>query len=99
MIASRRIKIYWSLDLDIDWNCALSEIQLRELCVFNHKEFHLLAGTQNWERHALILYVYNPEFSKVKSGEECPSYSYTEARKKFPYLFAETNPILYRKFI
>lgn len=47
---------------------------------------------------ATILYLHHQALPAVPEGCECLKYWYRDARRKFPYLFADTNPILYRKF-
>lgn len=34
----------------------------------------------------------------ISDAELIPTYSIEEAEKRFPFLFADTNPLLYRKF-
>jgi hypothetical protein len=40
----------------------------------------------------------HPEFREIPDYELIPEYYIDEARKKFPYLFVDTNPLLWRKF-
>ena len=38
------------------------------------------------------------EFPKSYEGEEYPKYFYDLFRFKYPFIFTDTNPLLYRKF-
>lgn len=40
----------------------------------------------------------HPEFREVPDFEMIPEYYIDEARRKFPYLFVETNPLLWRNY-
>ena len=64
--------------------------RMLEVCVF---------GIQyRYDINCIDLYLHHPEFPEVREGEECMRFSYRETRRKFPYLFVNTNPLLYRRF-
>ena len=88
----------WLVQEEISFSMEVSKIKMDEIFTFNTKEAHLLGAIYSWEFNAIKLFIYNPEFPVVPQGEACPIYYYNDAKKIFPYLFAETNPILYRKF-
>jgi len=45
-----------------------------------------------------VFYISHPTFPVIPVWENCRVYSYKDARRKFPYLFTDTNPLLWRQF-
>jgi len=88
----------WLPQKNISFKMPLSEIKLDDFCFLNQKEAHLLMVQYNWLAMCIEIYIYNPELPEVQSGFICPVYYLQDARLKFPYLFSDTNPILYRRF-
>ncbi len=80
----------------IDFSTKIKEIQVKNIIRFN--SCILVGADYSFEYDEFILYIDHPEFESVSEGHQNPVYSYAIARKKFPYLFVSTNPILYRKF-
>jgi hypothetical protein len=65
---------------------------------FNPNEAHISGATNYFERDAIALRLFHDEFDKVGEGEPIPPLYYSTARKRYPFLFVNTNPILYRRF-
>lgn len=84
-----------SIDLDYIINETTS---ISDITKFNQKHAHVVGIRHSIERWAIEVYLTHSEFPKVPSGCMCESYFLPEAKKIFPYLFVDTNPILYRKF-
>ena len=56
------------------------------------------AAFYDWNYGGFVLYVQHQEFDVVGECEQCPFFVYSEARRRYPFLFTNTNPLLYRKF-
>lgn len=67
-------------------------IRFRE-CAMVSAEYDLMYG-------AINIYIHHSELPEVPQCCMCERYYYPEARRKFPFLFADndTNALLYRKF-
>ena len=46
----------------------------------------------------LRIFLIHHEFDEVPEGCCCEEFSIEQAKKRFPYLFYNTNPLLYRRF-
>ena len=87
-ILSRRIKIVLTREY-LDDNKPVR---------FNYENFNLLAVEQDWDYDGISLFLIHKEFPKKEEGCRCPEYFMDEAKYRFPYLFEDTNPILFRKY-
>lgn len=65
---------------------------------FNPTHAHIMAALYNWMTFSVELFLVHPEFPEHVPGSECMRFFLDDARRTFPYLFADTNPIRYRKF-
>lgn len=65
---------------------------------FNMKEAHLKGIRKYWQTDSIQLKFMHSELPITYETEEYRQYSYEVARRKYPYLFVDTNPLLYRKF-
>ena len=65
---------------------------------FNPKQAFLLGKDCDWSLDAETIYLVHPEFPRTPEGSMCLAYPIDKAQIKFPYLFKDTNPILYRQF-
>ena len=75
-----------------------------DIISFNRKEINLYGAFWEWFNEAghtsydFLMKLTHPEFPEVPEGEQIPIYRLPEAKKRFPFLFVDTNPILYRKY-
>jgi len=92
----KQICIILPIDYIIDSETKIDNIKVNKFFKFNNCS--LLAATFSLDHFAILIYIFHSEFISVKEGQLVPYYSYEEARKKFPYLFVNTNPLLYRKY-
>jgi len=76
----------------------ISEAIIGDIIRFNTNEITLNATMREWETDEFLIKLTHPEFPKVPAGELLPRYYLPEAKKRFPFLFVDTNPILYRKY-
>ena len=82
----------------IDINIPFSEITINNFVRFNHREVNLIGVEQPLEYNEIRFYLTHPEFIIVPPFLHCPIYTVEEARKRYPFLFVDTNPLLYRRF-
>ena len=87
MITRRRINILIPMDAFRNGGCR-----------FNEQNANILAVNLSWENMAIEIYMVHKEFPIVKEACKCPAYGLYEAKSRFPYLFGDTNPLLYRKY-
>jgi len=66
--------------------------------MFNYKHLHCMGVRYNFERDSIELKLFHEEFPATLEGGVSPYYNLDYARRLFPYLFVDTNPLLYRKF-
>ena len=64
----------------------------------NHRQAHVAFIAYRPETDCLQVYLVHSEFPVVPEGCCCMVFSSERAHIRFPYLFADTNPLLYRKF-
>lgn len=65
---------------------------------FNVKHAHVY-GTKYWfERDSFVVGFVHNEFPSTIEGAMVYIYTLREARRWFPFLFVDTNPLLWRKF-
>ena len=73
-----------------------SDLRIGDIIRFKHC---IIVGAEPSLMHnATIVYLEHNEFDDVPERCITPLCWYEDARKKYPYLFAETNPLLYRRF-
>lgn len=94
----RKIAILFTYEQQINLSTPLSEVTLQRIFKFNKKEVYLEAVIYSWDYNAIKLYLIHPEFDPVDEGCASPCFSLDDARRRYPFLFTDTNPILYRKF-
>lgn len=64
----------------------------------NPKHAHVIgAEAVDWGNAIHIGFVHS-EFPEVPDYDLVPVYDAEGARRRFPFLFVETNPLLYRRF-
>jgi len=80
----------------LDRNTKISDLRIRDFIYFKHCV--IIGAEPSLMHNAVIIYLEHNEFEDVPDYCITPMYWYEEARKKYPYLFAETNPLLYRRF-
>jgi len=52
----------------------------------------------DWDTNTWRLYLSHPYFPEYEAGNNHVRISYELARVRYPFLFADTNPLLYKKF-
>lgn len=82
----------------IDLTTKIEDITVQDLTKFNSKHAHIAGATYDWGYDSYLIYLVHNEFPGVPEGACIPRYSLLEARRKYPYLFYDTNPLLYRQF-
>lgn len=65
---------------------------------FNSEHAYLVGVENDLRRNSIILYIEHPEFPAVPLDCSCEEYNYQQAEARFPFLFHDTNPLLYRRF-
>lgn len=92
------IRIPWSRY--ISWTtpvlalCSLPD----SLYQFNPKHAYLMGAENDLRRNAIILYLGHPEFPETDIGCSCLEFRCEEVEARFPWLFHDTDPLLYRKY-
>ena len=79
-------------------NLKLSEISILDIVRFNQKEINLEAVKNSMEYSSILLLLTHPEFEEVNEVIKYPYFYVRDAKRRYPFLFSFTNPILYRKF-
>ena len=92
----RMIGIVIPYEFIVDENTKFKDIKISNMIRFNN--CNVMGAYNVLELRGFIIYITHPEFKPTKEGCIIIKYLYEEARKKFPYLFVDTNPLLYRKF-
>lgn len=88
------ISLEWLCDMDFK----LKDATINDIYKFNPKQAHLYAFQLDHWYGNYVAFLHHNEFSPTHDGDCVKRYTLHEARKKFPYLFIDTNPILYRNF-
>ena len=94
----RQIAILFTYHEQIELNTPLSEVTFQDVFKFNKNETYLLGVIKSFGYDAMKMYLTHPEFEPVQEACRCPHFYLEDARRRYPFLFADTNPILYRKF-
>ena len=94
----RNILLLFTQEDEFNLGKPLSQITWPEIVFFNHREINLLGATRSFERSVLMFKLTHPEFDEVSEGCVTPEYFIKDARRRYPFLFTDTNPLLYRKF-
>ena len=68
------------------------------LRVTNLDNFNIVKEKIDFKTDIRMYKLTHMEFPTVREGEQYEEYWLEDARKKFPYLFVNTNPLLYRRF-
>ena len=76
----------------------IEDITVQELTRFNHNHAHIAGATYDWGYDSYLFYLVHNEFPAIPEGHCVPRYSLDAAERLYPYLFFDTNPLLYRKF-
>lgn len=94
----RLIAITVSQEWLCDINFKLKDATINDIYKFNPKQAHLYAfNVDHWYGN-YVAFLHHNEFPPTPDGGSVRRYPLHEARKRFPYLFVDTNPILYRNF-
>lgn len=64
----------------------------------NKNHVNILHIYKDFPRNNLCITLTHPEFAEVPPGWIIPECTLEEARKRYPFLFIDTNPLLWRKF-
>lgn len=75
-----------------------SEMTVQDIFRFNPAHAHIESLHYEWQRDCWVLILVHGEFPEVLVGDLITVYDREYAKARFPFLFADTNPILYRKF-
>lgn len=81
-----------------DIGVKLVDVPLREIYRFNPCHAHIIGIERSLLYDEIVCYLIHNEFPVVPSGCAAPLYNIPAARARFPFLFVDTNPVLYRKF-
>lgn len=102
---SSRKAIIIFIELSSMYNDNVMSTTIRDLIIkdksikrFNCMHFHCAAIHYDFIYDRIEIKLYHPEFIEYPEGFALPYYSLEKARRKFPYLFADTNPLLYRNY-
>lgn len=99
MFEDRRFIIVLISSRHISFETKLKDLPYRQSGIeFNNLNVHLRYAYYDPYYMSFGLALWHPEFLNVPMGMEVPSFTLIEARKKFPYLFVDTDPILYRDY-
>ncbi len=92
------IRVVWSHY--ISWNTPLNVLcwSRDTLLRFNPRHAYLVGAENDMRRKATILYLAHPEFPVAAEGCSCFEFSCRTAEARFPFLFHDTNPLLYRRY-
>jgi hypothetical protein len=91
----RRIALLVPLELTDLWPAGAGVMSCLGL---NPKQANVMGVCVDHMRMSVAVLLTHPEFPECPAGAEPPCYDATQARAKFPYLFADTDPLLYRGF-
>ena len=94
----RNIGLLLTYEQLVDLDTSLSGVTFQDVFEFNRREINLLGARESWSHDAIVLKLTHPEFDEVSEGCVMPYYYIGEARSRYPFLFTDTNPLLYRKF-
>lgn len=83
---------------EVQLGIPLHKIKLNSFIQFNKKEANLIGVERCLEYNEVRFYFTHTEFPIVPPFAMCRMLRLEEARKEYPYLFVDTNPLLYRKF-
>lgn len=76
----------------------LKDITIQDITKFNPKHAHIVGAAYNWDYDFYCIYLAHNEFPVIPEGTCVKRYNLEEARRKYPYLFVDTNSLLHRKF-
>ena len=94
----KRIRICITLEEAEDNPTIRDLMEYRPIERFNPLQTHLIWIYFDFHYGCIDVFLYHPEFETVPPGAECKVYTMEGAAKRYPFLFNETNPILYRRF-
>jgi len=94
----KRIGIILSEEEIWDMGKSLLDMPFQKMYNFNMKEVNLYGAYRDYGWFGWRLFLTHPEFEKVPEGCECKVFRISDAKKRYPFLFSDTNPILYRKY-
>jgi hypothetical protein len=64
----------------------------------NANNANIISAYKDYARMYFCIKLIHPEFKPVPIGHDIPEFRLEEARKRYPFLFVDTNPLLWRKF-
>jgi len=92
----KRICIIIPWEHVVDKNTLAKDIKLSNFVKFNN--CNIIGAEDSLCYCAMLIYLSHTEFNEVGESIEIPRFHINDARRIFPYLFSDTNPILYRKY-
>lgn len=100
MDLSRTIRIGVSLRDAVSMNTKLSDLTIGDFLDFSNGTPCIIVGAErDLSSMCFVIYVTHGEFPKTQEGAIIPFYTHGYAKRRFPFLFTKTNPILYRRWI
>ena len=94
----KRIRIRITLEEAEDNPTIRDLMEYRPMEHFNPLHTHLMWICFDMRCACINIFLCHPEFEAVPPLAECRVYTMEGAAKRYPFLFNETNPILYRRF-
>lgn len=94
----KRIALLLSYEDQMNFNTKLSDVTFQDVLRFNKEQAHISGAYKDWDFMGIKIFLDHDEFDVVGEGCYCPRFTIREAKKRYPFLFEKTNPILYRKF-
>jgi hypothetical protein len=91
----RRIALIVPFELTDGWPAKTGVIDCLRL---NPRHANVMGVCVDYMRMSTLVLLTHPEFPDCPAGAEPLRYDAEQMRTRFPYLFADTNPLLYRDF-
>jgi len=73
-------------------------MRLSDFIEFNYKQANIMTVYTDYMYQQVKIILTHPEFDPVPPGCACEMYTKQEARQKFPFLFVDVNPLIWRRF-
>ena len=74
------------------------DVSFSEILSLNHKHAHIKKARYSLDTDTFELLLVHDEFPTRPQGARIQAFDTAMARRRFPYLFTDTNPLLYRRF-
>jgi len=91
----RRIALVVPFELTDEWPAKAGVIDCLRL---NPKHANVMGVCVDYMRMSAVIHLTHPELPDCPAGVEPLRYDAEQMRTRFPFLFADTDPLLYRKF-